>query len=1147
MEDSIPQALPQMKKKKFEELSLESKNFFDYHKKEIGKSMREGDKVISLSFDNIAEFSPLLSESLSEMPEQTIEIMESAFEELGIGSIKGSRIRLTDLPNTFNVKIREIRAKNLDQLLSVEGIVRQASDVRPQVVNAKFECPTCGAILSVLQIDRKFREPSRCSCGFKGSFRLLSKEMVDTQRLVIEESPDSLDGGEQPRRINVFLKEDLVDPKMEDRTTPGSKVKILGVLKEVPVPLQTGAISTRFDIAIEANNTIPLEESFESLDISEEEIKEILEIAADPYLHKRLTQSIAPSIYGFDQIKESVLLQLFGGVKKKKSDGGSTRGDIHLLLVGDPGVAKSVLLKFASTIAPKGRYVSGKAASAAGLTAAVVKDEFLKGWSLEAGAMVLSNKGAVCIDEIEKMTEQDRSAMHEAMEQQCYHHDTIITLANGKEVKIGEFVESLLNKNKDKIIQGKDCLILPYNEEEVLTTDFTNISKTKISRISKHKAFSKFIKIKFSHGREIKVTPEHPVFVAKDGAIITKRADEVIFGDAIPIPLNYPIEGKIQKLEKIPYNHRAKQHIKIPETNSPELYKIIGYILSEGSKEKNRGKFIGLNFTNKDPRVLKDFEELMQIEFGISPYKQIKIDENGERWMYRYVSKELAEFVRTNMPEIAMLSGEKQIPSWVMQGRKEDIKKMLSALFEGDGYASAKDRTIRIGYKTKSKRLAEQIQDLLLRFSIRSSITADREYFRVSITSYNNIFNFKEKIGFITPEKNAIIEKYLNEKVIRRFVKNKLPIEFNEKIISIIKEEGIEKVGKYTQYNIIFDHQKRKDKFSFSIDFLKNLLPLLKEESNKKFIKELTSEIGWEHISGIEIIPNEYEQWVYDITIEPNHNFISQASILHNTVTISKANIHATLRAETTVLAAGNPKLGRFDPYTPIPQQIDISPALLSRFDVIFVIRDLPNKSQDEAIATHVLQEHKQEIVRDIIEPKLLRKYISYARQKIKPKLTNAAIEEIKDFYVKLRNQSTRSDADIKPIPITARQLEGIIRLSEANAKLRLSPEVLVEDARKAIELLKISLRQVGYDEETKTFDIDKITSGISSSKRSKILVVRETISLLEAKIGKLIPIEEIEKALEGKVTQIELEEALNQLSKSGDIFRPKKGFIQRL
>jgi len=669
------------KKKRHEELLLEAKNFFNATKKEIGESIRSGEKIVFVNFLKLAEYSPALAENIEVAPEETIGILETALAEIGFGT--SPRVRLTELPKTLFVKIREIRAKHLNQLIWIEGIVRQASDVRPQVVNAKFECPNCGAILSVLQIDRKFREPSRCTCSWKGNFKLISKEMVDTQRLVIEESPDSLEGGEQPRRINAFLKEDLVDPKMEERTTPGSKVRLYGILKEVPVPLQTGTISTRFDIALEVNNTIPLEESFEDLNITEEDIKEILELAADPKIYQRIIESIAPSIYGFEKIKEAVMLQLFGGVKKIKSDGGSTRGDIHILLVGDPGVAKSVMLKFVSTIAPKGRYVSGKAATSAGLTAAVVKDEFLRGWSLEAGAMVLSNKGVVCIDEIEKMNEQDRSAMHEALEQQ--------------------------------------------------------------------------------------------------------------------------------------------------------------------------------------------------------------------------------------------------------------------------------------------------------------------------------------------------------------------------------------------------------------------------------------------------------------------------------TVTISKANIHATLRAETTVLAAGNPKLGRFDPYTPIPQQIDISPALLSRFDVIFVIRDLPNKAQDEAIATHVLEEHKELQIRDIIEPRLLRKYISYARQKCKPKLSEEAIEEIKEFYIRLRNQSIKTESEIKPIPITARQLEGIIRLSEACAKVRLKSEVTKEDAKKAIDLLKASLTQVGYDEETKTFDIDKITTGIPSSKRGKILAVRETIAQLESKLGKLIPLEELERALEGKMSSIDLEDAITQLVKSGDIFRPKQGYIQRV
>lgn len=669
-----------MELKNREELVQEAKNFFEAYKKKIGESLRDKSKVIHLSFKDIVEHSPDFADKILKSPMETLPLLENALAEISTES--NVRVRFTDMPSTIYIKIREIRAKHLDEFIWIEGIVRQASEVRPQVVNARFECPTCGAILSVLQIDKKFREPARCSCGRKGQFKLLSKEMVDAQRLVIEESPDSLEGGEQPRRMSVFLQEDLVEPKMEERATPGSRIRIFGILKEVPVPLQTGAISTRFDLAVEANNLIPLEESSEDLNISEEDEKQIMDIAHDPAGYRKLVKSISPSVYGFDSIKEALLLQLFSGVKKKRSDGGQTRGNIHVLLVGDPGVAKSVTLKFISRIAPKGRYVSGKATSGAGLTAAVIKDEFLKGWSLEAGAMVLANKGTVCIDEIEKMDEHDRSTMHEAMEQQ--------------------------------------------------------------------------------------------------------------------------------------------------------------------------------------------------------------------------------------------------------------------------------------------------------------------------------------------------------------------------------------------------------------------------------------------------------------------------------TVTISKANIQATLRSETSVLAAGNPKLGRFDPHTPIPQQIDISPALLSRFDIIFILRDIPNKTQDEAIATHVLEEHKQEVVREVIEPQLLRKYVAYAHR-LNPKLTDEAIEEIKEFYIRLRNQSVRSDADIKPIPITARQLEAIVRISEACARLRLSDKVTREDSKKAIDLLKASLMQVGYDEENQTFDIDKITTGITSSKRSKIIAVKDTLARLESRMGKLIPFEEIEKEIGNELTKDELEEALSQLSKAGEIFRPKQGYVQRM
>ena len=139
---------------------------------------------------------------------------------------------------------------------------------------------------------------------------------------------------------------------MEEKTTPGARIKIIDVLKEVPVPLPTGGLSTRFELAIETNNLIPLEETFEELDISEEDEREILELSQDPNIFNKLAKSIVPSVWGYEEIKRSLILQLFGGVQKKMSDGSHSRGDIHILLIGDPGVAKSVTLGFMASIAP---------------------------------------------------------------------------------------------------------------------------------------------------------------------------------------------------------------------------------------------------------------------------------------------------------------------------------------------------------------------------------------------------------------------------------------------------------------------------------------------------------------------------------------------------------------------------------------------------------------------------------------------------------------------------------------------------------------------------------------------------------------------------------------------------------------------------
>jgi replicative DNA helicase Mcm len=229
-----------------------------------------------------------------------------------------------------------------------------------------------------------------------------------------------------------------------------------------------------------------------------------------------------------------------------------------------------------------------------------------------------------------------------------------------------------------------------------------------------------------------------------------------------------------------------------------------------------------------------------------------------------------------------------------------------------------------------------------------------------------------------------------------------------------------------------------------------------------------------------------------------------------------------------------------------IPKQVNLAPSLLSRFDAIFIMRDIPSRKDDEAIATHVLLEHKQEAKHDVIDNDLLRKYISYARQKYDPVLTDEAVAVMKDFYVGLRNTPQMGDGPSKPIPIGARQLEAMVRLAEAHARMRLSKKVEIADAMEAIDLVKSYLMQVGYDKDTKTFDVDRIT-GTSASSRNKIRVVQEAIEELEKRMGKLIPFDEVTKVLAGKMSEADVDEVIGKLLKEGDLFRPRRGFIQKM
>ena len=664
------------------------------------------ERSLTVRFSDLDRFDPEFAEELLETPEPLMEAAQAAILDLDLPMdvyLERAHVRIIELPRHF--KTRELRSDHIGKLLSIDGLVRTATEVRPKIVSAAFQCQRCGFTFFKEQTGNKFEDQNlKCmnqACDRGGPFKLLlaQSKFVDAQKIRVQESPEDLRGGEQPQTLDVELEDDLAG-----RIFPGDRVIVNGILKSYQRSSPQQGKSTYFDLFHKGISVEMKEQDFEEIEINPEEEKLILEMSCDPEIYDKIRGSIAPSIYGYDDVKEALGLQLVSGFEKHLPDGARIRGDIHILLVGDPGIAKSQLLRYMTKISPRGIYTSGKSSTSAGLTATAVKDELGDGrWTIEAGALVLADKGIAAIDEMDKMDNEDKSALHEAMEQQ--------------------------------------------------------------------------------------------------------------------------------------------------------------------------------------------------------------------------------------------------------------------------------------------------------------------------------------------------------------------------------------------------------------------------------------------------------------------------------TISVAKAGVMATLKSRCSLLAAANPKLGRFDKYEPIAPQINLTPALMSRFDLIFVLTDDPDGNRDSAIAQHILKSNyagelatqidwnpdiSQEdidnamvVIKPAIDPELLRKYVAYARKNIFPTLSDEAKDYFLKYYVGLRSQGQDSN---KPVPVTARQLEALIRLGEASARLRLSSKVTLEDARRVVKILEACLRKVGIDPETGFLDADIIASGTSKSTRDKTKSIKDIVREVCKEHQGLAPLEIVlDIAEQSGIERDRAEGIVERLRRDGDLIEQRPGMLRLL
>ncbi len=566
-------------------------------------------RSLLLDYEELQKFSPDLAEMLLDKPDVVLAAAEKAVWSMRAGmpgTVFEPHVRITNIPDN-NLLIMSVSSTHIDKLISLKGVITKRADVLHKVKVALYKCLMCAHVLRV-PMTKKTVVPEVCPECKRRALKLDEEGsyFVDIQRAEMQELLERMKGGTPASHLELLMEDDLVNV-----LTPGETIIMTGILRLRP-PLkykkknEEMGIYTRY-LDVLAVRTDKMD--FEEIEISEEEEKEIIGLSKDPKLYERIFKTIAPAIYGHDMVKEAVALQIFGGTKEKTLvAGGRIRDDIHILLVGDPGAAKTRFLQHIKELAPKSIYVSGKSVTGVGLTASAEKDELGEGgWTLKAGALVLASGGIASVDEFDKIDEEDRAAMHEVMESQTVSvakagivaqfkaKTAILAAANPK---FGRFDRNRLPAEQFEIpptlLSRFDLIFVIFDvldevrdtelAEKILTShrEGTLAEKTVIEGLIERNLFTKYVAYSRKHCKPV-LSMEASDLIKAYYVNLRKRGAQQ---GAVPITPRQ-IEGLV-RLAEASAKIRLSPKVEIEDAN--RALKLSDFVLNEIMRDKETGR-----------------------------------------------------------------------------------------------------------------------------------------------------------------------------------------------------------------------------------------------------------------------------------------------------------------------------------------------------------------------------------------------------------------------------------------------------------------------------------------------------------------------------------------------------------------------------